>query len=924
MPGAGAVRGSAPLPVDARVRQGVLPNGLRYYVRVNREPPARAELRLVVRAGSILEDEDQLGLAHFVEHMAFNGTRSFAKQELVGYLERVGMRFGADINAYTSFDETVYTLTLPTDTPSVLETGVRILGEWADGVTFDSVEVEKERGVVLEEWRLAQGSASRIEEKEFPVLVAGSRYPQRRPIGTPESLRTFRREALRRFYREWYRPELMAVVAVGDFDPDRVEAMIRERFGALRNPEGARPRPSYDVPSHAETVVSVATDAEATGSSIGLYLKSRPTLWTTVESYRRWLVEGLAAGMLSSRATERIQRPDSPFLDVSTFQGRFLYPLSVYLLNVRVPDEGIERGLRELVLELERADRYGFASTELERQKQLTLRQTEQRYLERQRTGSGGLAAEYVADFAYGGLPLAIEDEYRLQRALLARITPAEVNAVAREWIGERDRVVLVHAPRRDPVAVPDAQTLRAVVRAASSQAVTAYTDSVSDAPLVARPPAPGGIVSERRIEAVGVTEWRLSNGVRVLLKPTDYRPDEVVLAGRSPGGSSLVADSDYLAALTASAVVQAGGLGELSINELTKRLAGKVAGVGAEIGESAELVSGSGSPHDLETLFQLVYLKFTAPRVDSAAVEAYRSQAKSWLADRSASPEEVFSDSLRAVLTQHHPRARPLASEDFDRLDMDRSLAIYRDRFADASDFTFYLVGSFDPERVRPLVARYLASLPSLARVERARDLGIRPPRGVVTTTVRKGVEPKALTQIVFTGDADFSRETVYTLNALADVLRLRLRDVLREDRGGTYGVQVGAGAAREPRPRYQLTIGFGADPARLDELTRAAFAELEKLRRDGPTEAELAKVREMELRSRETDLRSNDFWLAQLMSYDAQGWDMAGILAYPRWVQGLDAETVRAAAARYLDFSNYVQGSLLPETPARASGGG
>jgi zinc protease len=343
---------------------------------------------------------------------------------------------------------------------------------------------------------------------------------------------------------------------------------------------------------------------------------------------------------------------------------------------------------------------------------------------------------------------------------------------------------------------------------------------------------------------------------------------------------------------------------------------------VGADITETSELLSGAGSPQDLETLFQLVYLKFMAPRVDSSAVEAYRQQARAWLANRSASPEQVFSDTLRAALTQGHPRARPLTSADFERLDVERSVQIYRERFADASDFTFYIVGAIDPDTVRPLALRYLASLPSLRRVERGRDVGIRPPRGVVLKTVRKGIEPKALTQIVFTGEAEFARENVYTLNALAEVLQLRLREALREDRGGTYGVQVSAGASRDPRPRYQFSIGFGSDPDRVQELTGAAFAEIEKLRREGPSEDDVEKVREMEARSRETELRNNQFWIAQLMSYDYQGWPMGGILAYPAWLETLDPGLVREAANRYLDPTNYLQASLVPESGVAASG--
>ena len=917
VPSPGRPRGPEPLQTDTGFVRGVLPNGLSYYLRVNREPPGRAELRLVVNVGSVLESEDQRGLAHVVEHMAFNGTTNFARQELIGYLEGVGMRFGPHVNAYTSFDETVYMLALPTDSAGMLEKGIQILEDWAHGVTFDSTEVEKERGVVIEEWRLGQGAGSRMHDRQFPLLVSRSRYADRLPIGTFSSLRTFDQAALRRFYRDWYRPELMAVVAVGDFDPARVEELIREHFGRLRGPERPPSRVRFAVPGDTQTVVSIVTDPEATATSISVYLKREPTTWTDVAAFRRWLVESLASGMLTNRLSERTQRPGAPFMDVSSFQGRFLHPLAVYMLNVKVPARGVERGLDELLLEMERVDRHGFTRTELERERREILRRAEQRYLERDKTTSATFAADYVSNFSYGGTLLTMTAEYELYRRLLPQITLAEVDAIARDWIGDANRVVLVTAPQQDSVAVPEERRLRAIIRGVRRRPVSAYVDSLSEVPLLRRPPEPGRIVSERRIEAVGVTEWTLENGVRVLLRPTDFRADEVLLAGRSPGGTSLVSDADYFAAVTAAGVVQAGGLGELSGIELRKRLSGTLAGVGADISEMAEGISGGGSSQDLETLLQLVHLKFTSPRLDTVAVEAYRAQARVALANRSANPEQVFLDSLRAALTQNHPRARPLSAADFDRLDPRRSFEIYRDRFADASDFTFYLVGNLDLDAVRPLVERYLGSLPALRRVERARDVGVRAPGGVVRKVVRGGIEAKAATQMVFYGGLEFSRESLYSLNALAEVLQLRLRESLREDRSGTYGVQVGAGAAAEPVARYQLSVGFGSDPERADELTAVVMEQIDALKRAGPTPQEVGKVREMELRSRETDLRENQFWIGQLLSYDRHGWDMAGILAYPDWIGRLDAEVIRAAAIRFLDTSNHLRMTLLPQLP-------
>jgi zinc protease len=868
-----------PLPADTTVQSGRLDNGLRYFIRRNTEPAARAELRLVVNVGSVLEDRDQLGLAHFLEHMAFNGTRNFERQELIDYLERVGMRFGPDINAYTSFDETVYMLTLPTDMPGVLETGMQILEDWAWGITLDSLEIEKERGVVIEEWRLGRGAGARMQNQQFPVLTRRSRYAQRLPIGTRESLERFRHASLERFYRDWYRPDLMAVVAVGDFDPERVEALVREHFGPITGPRRPRPRREFDVPTHRETLISVASDPEAQGSTVSVYMKRTPIRWETVEAYRSWIVESLASSMLTNRLGEATQRPDAPFLDVSSFQGRFIRPLSAFALTVKVPDDGISRGLEALLTETDRAAQHGFTPSELEREKREILRVMEQRSAERERTTSGSFAADYVSHFLYGGTILDVADEYRLYRRLLPGITAEEVSASARGWMEDRNRVILVRAPERPDLRLPDERSLRRIVMTTRNRTLEPYDDAVSQAPLVSRPPVPGTVVEERVSAEVGVTEWRLSNGVRVLLKPTDFREDEILMVARSPGGTSLFDDEDHVAALTASAVVQVGGVGELSATELRKRLAGTMAGVGAEIAEQHEGLSGAASSRDLETLMQLVHLKFTAPRVDSAAFLTYRAQARAAVESRGSTPENVFQDTLRSVLSQGHPRARPPTGAMFDELDMHRSFEIYRDRFSDASDFTFYFVGNFDVAELRRLTERYIASLPGGGRVEAGRDLGVRPPRGVVRRTVRKGLEPKATTQIVFTGEFEFGQANLYALSALGEVLQLRLREVLREELSGTYGTGVRASGAAAPWPQYQLSIGFGTSPDRLGELTWAVLQEIETLRHRGPSESDLQKVREMMIRGRENDLRQNHFWLQQILVHDRHGWDLGSI---------------------------------------------
>ncbi|MBD0320535.1 MAG: insulinase family protein, partial [Gemmatimonadetes bacterium] len=628
----------ARLPSDTLVKVGRLSNGLTYYVRRNTEPQARAELRLVVNAGSIQENDQERGYAHFVEHMAFNGTRRFRSHQIVDFLERAGMRFGPDVNAYTSFDETVYMIALPTDSARFLDTGLDILEDWATGIAFDTAEVRQERGVIVEEWRLGRGAGQRLQDRHLGVLFGRSRYGSRLPIGTPESIRGATSSGLRAFYKKWYRPDLMAVVAVGDFDPERMEESIRQRFGPIATDTAAPTRFRYGVTPPPGTRYSVATDAEATASNVTVVHTAPARTRRTVREYREAIVDMLYNGALSDRLNEATQRPGAPFLDVSSVSGSLVRSLDAYFLTARAPEGGTEGALDALLREAERAARFGFTPGELAREKAELLRSWEQIHLERAKTTSGQFAGQYVGQFLYGGPLLTVETEYELQRALIPGIRPGEVSARARAWLGSGSRAVLVSTPER-PGARPDSARLATIAETVARARLTPYTETVATGPLLPNPPTGGRVVSERVHAEVGVTEWTLSNGVRILLKPTDFREDEIALAGRSPGGLSTLPDEDYLYGATASAAAQVGGVGGFSVVDLGKRLSGKTASVGMEIGELAESVSGYAAPRDLETMLQLVYLHFTAPRADSAAFAAFLERARTSLENRGRNP---------------------------------------------------------------------------------------------------------------------------------------------------------------------------------------------------------------------------------------------------------------------------------------------
>jgi zinc protease len=911
---AAAVAPESPLPIDPQVHIGTLENGLGYYIRANERPENRAELRLVVNAGSILEEEDQRGLAHFVEHMAFTGTKNFERQELVGYLESIGMRFGPDVNAYTSFDETVYMLTIPLDDREVVTTAFRILAEWATNIVFNPAEVDRERGVVVEEWRSGRGAQARLLDGQIPVVLQGSRYAERLPIGLPEVLRTAPPAALNRFYERWYRPDLMAVVAVGDFDPADVESLIREHFAHLSARASGADRPTYDVPGHARTLFHIATDAEMPVTRIEILHKQPSSPRTTVHEYRQSLVERAFNGMLNERFSEITQKPDAPFVQAFSGRGGFVRTADAFTLGAVVADGGVERGLEALLVEAERVARHGFTAGELDRYKLNLLRSFERAHAERARTNSALYANAYIGHFLRGTPIPGIEFEYQLAQQMVPGIELEEVDRLAREWMTEASRVVLVSGPEKEGAALPDEAALRAVIAAAATAEVSPYEDTASDEPLLARTPSPGEIVSEHHHESVDVVEWRLANGVRVLLKSTDFRDDEIVMRAYSPGGTSLAPDTLALSAGFAVPAVQSSGLGAFSAVELQRALAGKSVRISTFIGALEQGFNGNTSSADMETLFQLVHLYFTAPREDADAVAALVERQRAFLANRSVDPVAAFNDTLQVALTQHHPRSRPMTAARLDELDVAYAHAFYRDRFADASDFTFVFVGNLDIEALRPLVQRYLATLPSTGRADSWRDDGVRPPDGVVERVVRQGVEPRAITQIVFHGPVEYGLDTSHLMSSLAGVIRIRLREVLREDLGGTYGVQVTGTTRQHPDERYTLSISFGADPERLDELVAAARHEIERIRTDGPRAQDIQRVRETQRRERETNLRQNGYWLAQLAAYDRGGHDFAEILGYEARIEALTADMVRDAARAWLNFDRYVRVSLFP----------
>ncbi len=918
-------RPDAPVPFDPAVVRGTLSNGLSYYIRRNEEPLGRAHLSLVVKAGSVLEEEAQRGLAHFVEHMAFNGTERFAKQEIVEYLESIGSTFGADLNASTSYDTTVYFLEIPTDDPEILETAFQILSDWAYAVSFSPDEVELERNVILEEWRRIQGFSSRWRDSWFPLVFGSSRYADRDPIGLTEVVETAPVEQLRAYYERWYRPDLMAVVAVGDFEPELIEAKVRQHFAPP--PEGeafqeraalAPPidRPRFEIPGHDDVRISVFTDPEAPGTQLTLVLKVAPETGQDVAAFQRTVAERLAFMMVNARLFERGQVEDPPYLWAGGSRGSFVEPVDIATFSVAVEQDGVEPGFTALLEEMQRVRQHGFTATELAREKVNLLSSAESAYKERDQLESGRLAQWYRDHFLSGTPVPGAEIEWELYQNLLPQISLAEVDDVAASWAEPGDTVLLVLRPEGTDSSPDDelSTVIRTQLEGASTLVVEPYEDSFDDVPLLATVPTPGTITEEAQIESVDAVRWTLSNGITVIAKQTDFRNDEVLFSAHSPGGHSLVADVDHVSALYAAALVAGSGAGLHDSVTLDKLLAGKRVSVSPYIRELFEGLSGSASPEDLESLFQLITLYVTAPRLDPAYFSTYEARLRSTAEARATQPDAVLYDTANTLLSQSHFRYRPLTLELLEELDLERAEAVYADRFADLGDATFVFVGAFDWEDLRSLTATYLASLPATGRAEQWRDVGSDPPAGVEDHIVHKGIEPRSTTVLVYAGDAEWNRREALTLSVAGEMLGIRLRERVREELGGTYSISVSANASFLPDPEYQVAIIFGSDPARVDELAEEVAAEVEWLRAGGE-QSYLDTVKELLRTSREEQLRENRFWLGQIEAAVQRGESFTEINRFEEWLEALTLEEVAAAARRYLPEDRYVRVVLLPD---------
>lgn len=903
------------IPLDSQVKTGKLSNGFTYFIRKNTEPKNRVTLYLAIKAGSILENDNQQGLAHFMEHMSFNGTKNYPKNDLVNYLQKAGVRFGADLNAYTSFDETVYQLPIPSDDPEVLKNGFQIMRDWAQDASLDTEEIEKERGVVIEEKRLGKGAAQRMQEKYLPLLFNNSRYSNRLPIGTEEVLKNFKPEVIKQFYADWYRPDLQALIVVGDIDVAKAEEMIKAKFADLKKPAKARPRTKYSIPLTGKNQYIAVTDKEFPVTVAQIIIKHPESVIRSDADYRKSIIRSLFNRMLSARFSELTKQANPPFLQAGGSMSGFLAGLDAFNAFVVAKPGELEKGFKATLTETERIKQFGFTQTELDRAKQAYLTQMESALKEKDKTSSDAFVNEYLQYFLKGEASPGIEYEFSLAKRELPGIALAELNAAAKAFITDTNRDIIVMGPEKDKDKLPSEATVNTWVADVAKSGIQAYVDQISDKPLLASKPKAGTIVAETKIAELGITELTFSNGVKAVLKPTDFKNDEISFTAYSPGGTSLYSDADFQSASNAASLVRSSGLGDFNAIALPKLLSGKKVSVSPYISERSEGLSGFTSPKDLETALQLNYLYFTQPRKDAEIFKGFITQQKGGLANRENDPNSVYSDTVSAVLGNYNVRRTGPSMAKVEQINLDRAFEIYKERFADAGDFTFVFVGSFEVEKIKPLLAQYLGGLPSAGRKEEAKDLGIKIPGGKIQKAVYKGTEPKATVRLVLSGDFNYTQENVNQLDALAEILQIKLIERLREDEGGVYSPGAFVNYSKYPTARYSYTIVFGCAPENVEKLIAAAQDEIAKIRKNGPQAVDLEKFLAEERRSTEVQLKENNFWLSYLSGQYQNQEEPKMILSYLDNLGKLDAAKLKAAANQYLSGDNFIRLVLLPE---------
>jgi zinc protease len=906
------------IPFDPSVRHGKLQNGLTYYIKQNKKPENKVDLRLVVNAGSILEDDDQQGLAHFMEHMCFNGTQNFPKNELVDYLQSIGVKFGQHLNAYTSFDETVYFLPIPSDDPEKLDKGFLILEDWAFNTVLTPEEIDKERGVVLEEYRLGLGADRRMMGQFLPKVMYQSHYANRLPIGQKEILENFKHDALIRYYKDWYRPNLMSIIVVGDIDVDAIEKKIIENFSKYKNPTNERPRKSYDVPNHKETFIAVESDPEATSSEVQLYYKdkndSKPMV--TIDDYKTNLIKGLFSNMLNNRLRELTNSPTPPFTYGFSYHGStWARTKDAFQSFAMTPEDKQLTALNVLARENERVRKYGFTQSELERAKTQYLASMERSYNDREKTESARFVSQFQSHFLEHRPAPGVEWYYEALKHFLPEIKLEDINGLINNYIKEENRVVVLTGPEKEGLKKPTENEVLEALKVNETE-ITPYEDAVVAESLVRSEIKAGKITKREQNDKLGTKTLTLSNGVKVVYKKTDFKNDEVLMSGVSFGGTNLYTNEEYLKTQWANGALTEAGFSGLSKNDIDKFMTGKIASAYPSISSTTEGFSGSATPKDMEYMFQMVYAYFTDLNFDTDAFQGYKQKQSSFFDNMMSNPNIYFQKEFYGYLMEGNPRFSEILpdAKAWERTDYKLAYDKYKERFADASDFVFYFVGNIDEKQLEAYSEKYLASLPSLNRKEEMKDLGYRMRSGEHKKVVKKGSDPKSNVTIMFYGDTKYDEKEALAMQALGEVLTIKLIEELRENESGVYGASARGSIGKVPNGSYSFMISFPCGPENAENLTASALRELQKIIDNGPEEKDLAKFKEGELLDYKEDIKSNRFWLNSLQRAYVQGGNPENILTFEDRIKAVTTKDIQEVAKKYTSKDKVI-GILMPE---------
>jgi len=905
------------LPIDSKVKIGTLPNGMTYYIRQNNRPENRCELTLAVNAGSILEAEDQRGLAHMLEHMAFNGTKNFQKHEIINFLESIGMKFGPEVNAYTSFDETVYGIKVPLDKTEYLEKGLLVLHDWASGIALEDEEITKEGGIIEEEWRMGQGANDRMRRQYFPVLLDNSLYAERLPIGLMEVVKGPNHEPIKRFYSDWYRPDLMAVVVVGDIDLEKTEKLVISTFSQIPVKVDPKARPEFSVPNHPDTKAIVVTDKEAQQTVIQIIYKHDQQKLTTHKEYRQSIVNSLYNQMINARLQELTVKENAPFLFGFSGYSGFIADKDAYMMYAATKPEKIKESVVSLVQENERVKQFGFTASELEREKKALLKSMEKAYNERNNTNSESYVSEYVNHFLapHPAIP-GIEYEYSLYQEYVPGVSLEEINALAGVWLKPENRIIMVMGPEKVGTVYPTNDELRDLFENVDISGLERYDDKVNDKPLVEKMPAPGTVDKIKKDKKLGTETWTLSNGAKVVFKSTDFKADEILFRAYSLGGYSLVTEQEDISAKYAAEIFTESGLGNYDKIQLDKYLSDKNMSLSPYISELSEGFNGRTSPADLETFLQVLYMHFQQPRKDETAFKAYINRSIGMIENASLSPDQVFRDSIKVTMSGNHPRSKPITAELLNKIDYSKANYIYRSRFSDPSNFTYYFVGNIDLKAAKPLIEKYIGGLPRVTREESWKDLGIKKPLGKIEKTIYRGMENKSQVYMNFHSKFEYTDKDLMMLDLVGKLLTTRLLEVVREEESGVYSIGAYPSPTHFPAPEFDVIVFFGCNPENSARLTSIVEKEIGKFIESGPSEDELHKAVAKALREKETGLTDNRFWMGKLYDFDYHQRDPKAFMKFEKEIGKISPADIQIAFKKFLGHGNEAVIQLMPES--------